>query len=55
MSIGVWVKRPQIFDKGKEIIKAENFIVQSNVVNSYIRRKDLKIDNRCMHGVCDIL
>ena len=55
MGIGVWVKWPQIFDKGKEIIKAENFIVQSNVVNSYIRRKDLKIDNRCMHGVCDIL
>ena len=32
----------QIFDTDKEIIKAKNFIVQSNVAHSYIKVKDLK-------------
>jgi hypothetical protein len=37
-----WFKWLQIFDTDKEIIKAKNFIVQSNVAHSYIKVKDLK-------------
>lgn len=37
-----WFKWLQIFDTDKEIIKAKNFIVQSNVAHSYIKIKDLK-------------
>ena len=37
-----WFKWLQIFDTDKEIIKAKNFIVQSNVVYSYTKVKDLK-------------
>ncbi|NRT86676.1 hypothetical protein DE167_002575 [Clostridium beijerinckii] len=32
----------QIFDTDKEIIKAKNFIVQSNVAHSYCKVRDLK-------------
>gem|GEM_PF-4901949 len=37
-----WFKWLQIFDTDKEIIKAKNFIIQSNVTHSYIKIKDLK-------------
>ena len=37
-----WFKWLQIFNTDKEIIKAKNFIVQSNVAHSYIKVKDLK-------------
>ena len=37
-----WFKWLQIFDTDKEIIKAKNFMVQSNVTHSYIKIKDLK-------------
>lgn len=43
-----WFKWLQIFDTDKEIIKAKNFIVQSNVIHSYIKVKELKIENQCM-------
>jgi hypothetical protein len=32
----------QLFGISKEMIKAKNFIVQSNVTYSYIKAKDLK-------------
>ncbi|KIL09754.1 hypothetical protein SR42_00380 [Clostridium botulinum] len=35
-----WFKWLQIFNTDKEIIKAKNFIVQSNVAHSYIKIKD---------------
>lgn len=37
-----WFKWLQIFGTDKEIIKAKNFIVQSNVTHSYIKIKDFK-------------
>lgn len=39
-----WFKWLQIFDidKDKEIIKAKNFMIQSNVVHLYIKVKDVK-------------
>ncbi len=37
-----WFKWLQIFDTDKEIIKAKNFIVQSNVAQSYCKVRDLK-------------
>ncbi len=37
-----WFKWLKIFDTDKEIIKAKNFMVQSNVTHSYIKVKDLK-------------
>jgi len=37
-----WFKSLQVFDKDKDIIKAKNFIVQSNVAYSYTKVKDLK-------------
>lgn len=37
-----WFKWLQIFDTDKEIIKAKNFMFQSNVTHSYIKIKDLK-------------
>ncbi|NRT35910.1 hypothetical protein BJV38_001506 [Clostridium beijerinckii] len=37
-----WFKWLQIFDADKEIIKAKNFIVQSNVAHSYCKVRDLK-------------
>jgi hypothetical protein len=37
-----WFKWLQIFDTDKEIVKAKNFMVQSNVTHSYIKVKDLK-------------
>lgn len=32
----------QIFDTDKDIVKAKNFMIQSNVTHSYIKVKDLK-------------
>ena len=37
-----WFKSLQIFYIDKEIIKAKNFMIQSNVTHSYIKVKDLK-------------
>ncbi|CUU49011.1 hypothetical protein BCM20_001955 [Clostridium beijerinckii] len=41
---GCWyvVKWIKIFDTDRDIIKAKSFIVQSNVVKSHIKVKDLK-------------
>lgn len=50
-----WVKCLQIFDDDKEIIKAKNFIVQSNAAHSYVKIKDLKIESQCMYDICSIL
>jgi hypothetical protein len=49
-----WFKWIQIFDTNKEIIKAKNFIVQSNFAHSYIKIKDLK-NRELMYDMCDIL
>ncbi len=48
MGVGSVVKWLKIFDTDKDIIKAKNFIVQSNLVHSCSRIKDLKIESRCM-------
>jgi transposase-like protein len=37
-----WFKWLKLFDTEKEVIKAKNFIVQSNVTHSYNKVKDLK-------------
>lgn len=42
MGVGMWFKWIKIFDTDRDIIKAKSFIVQSNVVKSHIKVKDLK-------------